>query len=168
MSQSVFSIRVSPTPFDDPEALELLQALDAENAAAYGAPDQEPVRSNDFSPPSGLFLLGFGRDRAVACGAFRLRTDVKPGATDAEIKRMYVVPEARGQGYGARVLEELESAAAAAGASRAILETGIRSVAAFALYCSRGYEIIPLFSDVYAHSPTNRALGKSLKVPTQG
>ncbi|MGP4111342.1 GNAT family N-acetyltransferase [Streptomyces sp. 4N509B] len=167
MSKSEFSIRALSAPYDDPETLELLKALDSENAATYGEPDREPVERTDFSPPNGLFLVGIEQGRAVACGAFRLRMDIRPGATDAEIKRMYVTPEARGRGYGARILEELEAAAAEVGASRAILETGIRSVAAFSLYRSRGYEVIPLFSDAYADSPTNRALGKPLKVHAQ-
>src|SRR6476659_5341562 len=49
----------------------------------------------DFSPPGGTFVLGFDGDRPVAGGGVKRLED---GA--AEIKRMYVVPEARGGGLG--------------------------------------------------------------------
>ncbi|WP_232235991.1 GNAT family N-acetyltransferase [Nocardia sp. BMG51109] len=156
-------IKIIDDPFDDPDAGMVLRRVDTENAATYGAADQEPVGKSDFTRPAGLFLLGYDPDGSpVASGAYRLRTDTRPGGVDAEIKRMYVEPDLRGRGYGKRILAELERAAADAGATRAILETGTRSVAAFALYQREGYELIPLFSDAYADSSTNRALGKFL------
>ena len=60
------------------------------------------------------------------------------------------------------MLTALEQAARDAGADRAILETGTRLIVAYAMYQRYGYQVIPLFSDVYADSPTNRAMGKDL------
>lgn len=156
-------LRVVEAPFDDADTLTLLQELDAENTATYGSPDREPVQRNDFTSPSGLFIVGYDAEsHAVACGGYRLRKDIRPGSVDAELKRMYVRPALRGRGYGARILAALEQTATSAGASRAILETGTRSTAAFAMYQRKGYTLIPLFSDAYAESPTNRAMAKSL------
>jgi len=155
-------LRRVPDPYDDPDALALMHALDDELATTYGSGDREPVDPNDFTPPTGLFLVGYEGGEPLACGGYRLRRDVRPGAIDAEVKRMYVVPTARRRGHGRTILAALERNAHDAGATRAILETGIRSVEAFAMYQHTGFLVIPPFSNVYADSPTNRGMAKSL------
>ena len=49
----------------------------------------------DFSPPGGAFVVGWDGDRPVAGGGIK-----RLGDSAAEIKRMYVAPEARGAGLG--------------------------------------------------------------------
>lgn len=44
---------------------------------------------------------------------------------DAELKRMYVSPDVRGEGLGRRLVAALEAEARALGARRLVLETGI-------------------------------------------
>lgn len=61
-------------------------------------------------------------------------------APDAEIKRMFVVPEGRGRGLARRILRALEDSARAAGRTRIVLETGTPLSEAMALYVSSGYE----------------------------
>jgi putative acetyltransferase len=95
----------------------------------------------------GAFLVAFVADEPVGCGAVR-RID----ATVFEIKRMYVVPTARGRGVGRRILDELESVARRLGASRLVLETGVRQPEALALYSRTGFTTIPLFGK-YANPP---------------
>ena len=58
-------------------------------------------------PPAGAFVIVREDGRVVAGGGVR-RLD--EGV--CEIKRMFVVPEARGRGHGRRVLSALEAAAA--------------------------------------------------------
>ena len=93
-----------------------------------------------FEPPDGVFVLVREGDRPVACGGIA-RFD----ADRAEVKRMYVVPDARGRGLGRRVLAELEELARSFGYTGLVLETGDRSEAALAIYTSSGFERIPSY-----------------------
>ena len=80
---------------------------------------------------------------------------------DAELKRMYVVPAARGRGLARRVLAALEDSAAAAGRLRMVLETGLKQPKAIALYTSSGYVSIPKFG-VYRCEPDSVCFGRPL------
>lgn len=73
---------------------------------------------------------------AVACGALKLC-----GASCFEIKRMFVHPTARGNGYAQRVVRELELWTRELGGTKTILETGKRMPDAIALYKKTGYTI---------------------------
>jgi GNAT superfamily N-acetyltransferase len=136
-------MRSGPEPFDSPEAQALAEAQQAEMLGVYeGEADIGPPRVGAmFEPPDGVFLVV--RDdggTAVACGGIaRFDHD------RAEVKRMYVVPAARGRGLGRRVLVELEEAAAALGYRGIVLETGDRQPEALGLYRSAGYERIPCY-----------------------
>ena len=83
-------------------------------------------------PEVNLFVAREG-GVAVACGAYQLHGD-----STAEVKSMFVAPEARGRGIGRRVLEAIE--AAVRGRVRALrLETGIKQLAAIRLYEAAGF-----------------------------
>ncbi|WP_316735559.1 GNAT family N-acetyltransferase [Pedobacter aquatilis] len=72
----------------------------------------------------------------VACGA------IKPfSETAAEVKRMFVHPEFRKQGFAARILTELEQWAAELGYSECVLETGKKQPEAISLYQKLSYKI---------------------------
>jgi GNAT superfamily N-acetyltransferase len=88
----------------------------------------------ELEPPAGRLLLGYEDDRPVACGAVRVI-----GAGIAEIKRMYVAPQARGTGLGRTLLVALEQAAAELGCDRARLDTAATLSEAVGLYGSAGY-----------------------------
>ena len=106
-----------------------------------GEADIGPTREAAmFEPPDGVFLVVRDGGRAVACGGI-CRFD----ETRAEVKRMYVVPEARGRGLGRRVLVELEERALLLGYTGVVLETGDRQPEALGLYVSAGYERIPCY-----------------------
>jgi DNA-binding MarR family transcriptional regulator/GNAT superfamily N-acetyltransferase len=95
----------------------------------------------DLNPPAGLMLMARLHGRAVGCGGLKF-TD-----QGTEIKRMWVAPEVRGLGLGARLLRELERAAAARGADVVRLDTNRTLVEAIAMYRRSGYEEIPAFTD---------------------
>jgi GNAT superfamily N-acetyltransferase len=95
----------------------------------------------------GAFLVAYVDNEPVGCGAVR-----RIAPTVCEIKRMYVVPSARGRGAGRRILDELELIARQLGASRLVLETGVRQPEALALYTHAGFTTIPLFGS-YADTP---------------
>ena len=81
---------------------------------------------------------------------------------DAEIKRMYVVPDARGAGHARTLLAELERTAAAAGRRRMILETGTAQPEAMSLYRACGYQPIGRFG-TYRDDHRSRCFGKLLR-----
>lgn len=103
--------------------------------------------AHELEPPAGLLLIARLRLRPVGCGALKFH----PGAP-AELKRMWVAPDARGIGLGRRLLEELEGQARLAGASVVRLETNRALSEAIGLYRSAGYKEVGRFSDEpYAH-----------------
>lgn len=83
-------------------------------------------------------VVAYQDEKPVGCGAFK---QYEPGV--AEIKRMFVVPERRGQGIAGKILAELELWAMEAGFSRCVLETGLKQPEAIGLYQKNGYELIP-------------------------
>lgn len=131
-------------PADRPPARELIAAMVAELADLYGGSIEDDPRSpsatpTDFSPPGGACLVGFDDDGTAVCvgGVKRL------GDGTAEIKRMYVLPEARGRGAARALLAALEDAARELGYARIRLDTGRDQPHARALYESAGYRSIP-------------------------
>jgi GNAT superfamily N-acetyltransferase len=93
-----------------------------------------PPRGDEFVPPAGAFLAAWDDGRIVGCGGIcRLDAGV------AELRRMYVAPEARGRGVGRRILEALEREADALGYGTIRLETGFRQREAIGLYESAGF-----------------------------
>ena len=71
---------------------------------------------------------------AVACGALK-----RHGDGIGEVKRMYTVPAAQGQGIGGRILGLLEGLAREEGLTRLVLETGHFHHAAWHVYERGGF-----------------------------
>ncbi|MEJ1107100.1 MULTISPECIES: GNAT family N-acetyltransferase [unclassified Kribbella] len=114
----------------------------------------------ELTLPAGLLLVATLHSTPVGCGALKLHGD-----EPAEIKRMWVSPDARGLGLGRRLLAELEREAAAKGASVVRLETNRSLVEAIGLYRAAGYTEVPAFNaEPYAH----HWFEKSLKTPRGG
>jgi ribosomal protein S18 acetylase RimI-like enzyme len=92
-----------------------------------------------YVPPGGCLLLA--RRDSETVGLVGLKP-LAPGI--AEIKRLYVVPEARGLGLGKQLAERAIRRACAKGYARVRLDTHRPSMtAAIALYRSLGFEEIP-------------------------
>ncbi|MFD3308886.1 GNAT family N-acetyltransferase [Streptomyces sp. NPDC058694] len=130
--------------FDHPDAVKLNDQVQAEYAVRYGDEgDVTPLDASMFAPPIGLYLMAYDvHGRPVATGGWRTQDENDEGYSDgdAELKRMYVVDEARGNGLARRILAALEDDARAAGRIRMVLETGNKQPEAIALYASSGYE----------------------------
>jgi GNAT superfamily N-acetyltransferase len=156
-------LRLVRVGWGHPDALSLIEAVQEEYVRRYGDRDSTPLDPAMFDPPRGSFFVGYDDGVPVASGAWRRRDDVLAfGATEAaEIKRMFVVPEARGRGHARTMLAHLERTAAEAGARAMILETGTAQPEAIALYESSGYLLIPSFGH-YSWAPENRCFGKPL------
>jgi DNA-binding MarR family transcriptional regulator len=134
-----------------PDARRCLEAYAAEIDERFDGGFDEgasiPAGPAELTPPAGLLLLARLDGRAVGCGALRLH-----GREPAEIKRMWVAPEARGLGLGRRMLEALEREAAARGARTTRLETNRALVEAIAMYREAGYrEVAPFNDEPHAH-----------------
>lgn len=143
-------------PYDGPVAQALIAEVQQEYVLRYGDIDTEPVRAEEFAPPTGRFVVGFLDATPVAMGGLRRHDD-----TTVEIKRMYVVPDARGRGFARLVLARLEEIAVELGAQRVVLETGQPQPEAMALYRSSGYAPIDRYG-YYRCSPLSVCFGKVL------
>jgi GNAT superfamily N-acetyltransferase len=149
-------------PFDSPVAQQLIAAVQAEYVVRYGGPDEAPIDVAEFAPPRGLFLVGYLGTVPVATGGLRRPAHAAhDGAVEVELKRMYVVPEARGKGLSRVMLAALEERAREMGASRIVLETGDRQPEAVSLYETSGYERIEGFG-FYADAPLSLSFAKKL------
>jgi GNAT superfamily N-acetyltransferase len=105
-----------------------------------GAPTATP---EDFSAArGGAFLVVFDEAGAAVAGGGVKRLD--DGA--CEIKRMYVIPEARGRGLASVLLKGLEDEARALGYEIVRLDTGAKQPAAQAMYERAGYVQIGNFN----------------------
>ena len=157
-------MEIRRTRYDDPAAVRLNDLVQLEYAEWYGEGDATPMAAEHFDPPGGLYLLAYDADgEPVASGAWRAQDESPEGHEDgdAEIKRMFVVREARGRGLARAILAELEATAAAAGRTRMILETGLRQPEAIALYESCGYLPVKKFG-YYRDQDLSLCLGKPL------
>ena len=145
-------------PLDGHAGSVLLGHFTEEIASRYPGwnPDVGPsARPEEFVHSSGRFLVAYHGSRPVACGGVK-RLDEAAG----EIKRLYVVPDARGRGVGRRVLRALEDTAAELGWVRVRLDTGDQQPEALALFRSAGYREIPDYNaNPYASYWLEKSLG---------
>jgi GNAT superfamily N-acetyltransferase len=139
-------ITIAPEPADSDDVRRCFERyyteLDERFADGFDVAAALPLGLDELTPPRGLVLIARLGGAPVGCGAVKL---ADPEV--AEIKRMWVAPEARGRGLGVRILAELEACALAAGRSVARLETNRSLVEAVAMYRSRGYREVPAFND---------------------
>jgi GNAT superfamily N-acetyltransferase len=132
-------ITIEPARLDHPEGEALIAAFRDEMRARYGVDGTGELSPYEFTRPAGgTFLLARIEGRPVGCGGLRRRDD-----DVAEIKRMYVVPDARRQGVARVLLGALEAQARRLGYRAVVLETGTGQPEAVALYDTHGYERIP-------------------------
>lgn len=124
----------------------LAAAMRAEIAAIYeglvlDGPHMPAAGPAELNPPAGAFLVGYQGAAPVCCGGIK-RLDERA----CELKRMYVVPEARGRGVARALLAALEERARELGYTVARLDTGPRQPGARHLYESAGYREIENFN----------------------
>ena len=124
----------------------LAQAMRDEIAVMYDGLELEgdimpKAGQAELSPPAGAFLVGWIDGEPVCCGGVKRLDD-----RICEIKKMYVVPEARGTGLARRLLHVLEDKARELGYAVARLDTGPRQGHAQGLYESEGYAAIEDFN----------------------
>ncbi len=127
-------------------AATLAQGMRDEIAALYDGlqldgPDMPKAGAAELSPPGGTFVVGFDEGVPVCCGGLKRLPD---GA--CEIKKMFVVSEARGRGVARALLVELERLARELGYEIARLDTGPKQARARQMYERAGYAPIENFN----------------------
>ena len=152
------ALTVARADIRSPEALALIGALNGELSSRYPEDGATHFRldADEVAPGRGAFLIAQRAGTAVGCGAVR-----RIEAGTAEIKRMYVLPAARGQRVGRAVLGALEAEARALGCARLVLETGVRQMEAITLYERAGFARIAPFGE-YVSSPLSVCMAKDL------
>jgi ribosomal protein S18 acetylase RimI-like enzyme len=110
------------------------QGFEAELAALPGP----------YAPPAGRLLLARSADGAPL-GCAGLRPIAPPGC--CEMKRLYVSPEGRGTGLGARLVETLIGEAKAIGYREMRLDSLPSMAPAIALYRRHGFETMAPYYD---------------------
>jgi GNAT superfamily N-acetyltransferase len=132
---------------DDGPGGELAQAMREEIAVLYDGleldgPSMPRAGAEELSPPGGAFIVGSRDGEAICCGGLKRLSE-----GTCEIKKMYVVPAARGQGVARNLLHALERAALELGYDTVRLDTGPKQVRAQYLYEDEGYQAIADFND---------------------
>lgn len=98
----------------------------------------------DYCSPNGYLVLAVKGKQAIGCCALRPIHDVDH-SNACEMKRLYVVPEARGLGVGRLLAQEVLERAKLLGYSCVLLDTLDEMEAARALYEELGFEEISPF-----------------------
>ncbi len=129
-------VRIVKTTSENPDFVNLIKALDESLWERYPELKSDYWGNNilELNPNVVVVYLD---DKAVACGCFK-----KYDENTIEIKRMFVLPEARGLGIAQNILSELELWANHLGYSFSILETLYKQKEAIALYQKAGYVIV--------------------------
>lgn len=132
---------------DSDDAVAMTSAMLAEMRDLYdgldlNAPGMPKAGPAELGPPGGVFLVGYRGGSPVAGGGLKRLPD-----GTCEVKRMYVVPDARRAGVARALLAALEDAARGLGYRVARLDTGSRQPHAQAFYESVGYRRVGNFND---------------------
>ena len=115
----------------------LVTMLDAELRIRDG---EEHAFYSQFNKIDSLqeVVVAYLGEKAAGCGAIRRFNE-----RTAEVKRMFVKTEDRGNGIAGKILGELEMWARELNFDECVLETGFKQPEAIALYKKSGYEVIP-------------------------
>jgi putative acetyltransferase len=139
----------------------LIKALDEYQSALYPAESNHLDSVEELEKETVYFIGAFENSNLVGCGAVKLM----PGDY-GEIKRMYVVPQARGQGIAKIIMNALESFLLESNIEISRLETGIHQKEAIALYTNLGYKKGNPFG-TYRDDPLSVFMEKKLDLPNR-
>ena len=142
---------VEPCPSDDLGLVLLLVLAVKELFTRYPDSSSHPV------DPETSYLVAKDEGDLVGCIGLMPVVDGM-----AEIKRMFVHEDHRGQGIARRLVASVEAVARHRGASSIRLATGTRQPEAVALYESSGYAVTPPYGE-YVDDPAARCYLKRLE-----
>ncbi len=149
-------LTVATNPLD-PICIQLVEALSADIGGRYGTDGKGAFDLRDVMVPRAAFVVAWLDDEPVGCGALRPTDD----ENTAEVKRMFVRMEARGNGISRQILGKLEGLAQNFGYKRVILETGTLNVEALGLYKGCGYQYMDCYG-IYVGNEDSHCFEKYL------
>ncbi len=141
---AVIVIERVDAPNDD--VCSLVAELEAELSANYPPEQRHGLAIDAIFQPHIRFFIARLNGRAVGCGGVALFADF------AEIKRMFVRPEARGRGFADAIVARLVTESIHAGLHILRLETGTEQAAAIRFYQRAGFRRCTAF-EPYASMP---------------
>jgi putative acetyltransferase len=97
----------------------------------------------DFVPPKGIALIAWKEGRPVGCVVGRT---LEPGI--AEMKRLFIVPDARGSGTGSALVKTLKGKMASWGYPALRLDTAVFLTDAISLYRHLGFVEIEPYTEI--------------------
>jgi putative acetyltransferase len=111
----------------------LIGELDAELSRHYPPEQRHGLKLDALFEPHIRFFIAWADGEPAGCGGIALFADF------AELKRMYVRPEARGRGVADAILTRLADEASPAGLRILRLETGAQQQSAIRFYQRAGF-----------------------------
>ena len=141
----------------DAAAAQLIEELNADIMATHAEGNHFwRLTEDDVAPGTGAFLVVRLDGAPIGCGAVR-----KLNGDEAELKRMFVRPEARKRKIGAAIVDALETEARALGVKRLLLETALYLESAVRMYERAGFTPIDNYGE-YVGSADSYCMGKTL------
>ena len=156
MRQDAPSVRIGEETLLQEDVAEMIEALDSYLGSLYPSHSNYLLSLDSLMGESVKVLVARVDGAAAGCGALVLNDP-----DYAEVKRMFVRPEARRLGVGAAILRELESLARQEKRTWIRLETGVYQPEALALYRRAGYVDRGPFGD-YPSDPLSVFMEKEL------
>ena len=127
------TIKLIRTDSRNRDFIDLVELLDADLAIRDGEDHSFYDQFNSIKQIK-YAVVSVENNKPVGCGA------IKEFSTQAmEVKRMFILPDARAKGFASLILAELENWAFELGFEKCILETGKMQPEAVALYEKNGY-----------------------------
>ena len=155
--------------FDDPRAVALRDAMDAEMTVRYHRDVVEPVAVVEarnaaltVHPSNVLATVLVVADDGADGGTPVGHALVQSRDGEWEVKRVIVADGQRGRGIGRLLMAELETVARKGGARRLILQTGDRQPDAVALYEKIGFTRIPTYEPYVTTIPQSICFEKPI------
>jgi putative acetyltransferase len=143
MAEIALELVASPTG----DLAALIGELNDELGALYTPKQRHGLALDALFQPHVRFFLARRDGRAIGCGGIAFFEDF------SELKRMYVRPEARGQGVADALIARLAAESLASGRDLLRLETGSHSLAAIRFYDRLGFRYCDAFAPYAAMPP---------------
>lgn len=150
------SVTIAIEPPNQPDVLSLIEASDVYMNALYPPEGNFAVDINALCRPEITFVVARLHGKAAGCGAIKWYED-----GTAELKRIFVADDARGNGIGRRIMDQLQELADGKRVERLYLETGPLNVEAVGMYRAFGFEECGPFAD-YPENPYSLFMTKRL------